>query len=495
MFIVFGPVLLAALLSRALFGQGAASSPEQTTRPFDSKLGRLVVSGSLRTRLEAWDWFRDSANGSYAYSGSLLRVGLTGDKGGYEWQIELALPVLLGLPSNSVAAGVQGQMGFGATYFSANSAGRNSALPFIKQGFIRFKNLGSGNHQSLRLGRMELTEGAEIMPQNGTLAALKRDRVAQRLLGNFGFTHVGRSFDGTQYVFDDSKTNVTLFGARPTRGVFQVDGWGELGINVFYGAVTREISGRRSAAEWRLFGIGYSDYRDGTVKTDNRLLSQRLAERDRIHIATAGGHFLQVAETAAGVFDFLFWGAWQGGSWGILGQRAGAVAVEAGWQPAALRQLRPWVRVGFDYGSGDGNREDRTHGTFFQLLPTPRGYARFPFYNLMNMRDAFGEVMIRPHGNFTLRVDVHSLRLARRNDLWYLGGGAFQPWTFGYTGRPSGGNSGLATLYNASADYGVNAHVSVSVYYGHATGKSVIESIYPQGKSANFGFAELTYRF
>ena len=23
----------------------------------------------------------------------------------------------------------------------------------------------------------------------------------------------------------------------------------------------------------------------------------------------------------------------------------------------------------------------------------------------------------------------------RENDLWYLGGGAYQPWTFGYTGR------------------------------------------------------------
>ena len=495
MVIALGPVLLSATLSPVLFGQSAGSSPEQATRSSNSIFGPLRVSGSLRTRFEAWDWFRDSANNSYVYNGSLLRIGLTGDKGTYDWQIELALPILLGLPRDSIAPGAQGQLGFGGTYLAANSGNTNAAIPFLKQGFIRFKGIGTGKHQSLRFGRMELSEGAEIVPPNGTLAALKRDRIAQRLLGNFGFTHVGRSFDGAQYVFDDGKTNLTLFGARPTRGVFQVDGWGELRIHVFYGAITRERAGSRNAAEWRLFGIGYSDYRDATLKTDNRPLSARLLDPSRIHLATAGGHFLQVAETPAGPFDFLVWGALQGGSWGMLAQRSGAVAVEAGWQPAALRKVRPWVRGGFNYGSGDGNPDDRTHGTFFQLLPTPRVYARFPFFNLMNLRDTFGEVIFRPYGNLTLRADVHALRLAHRNDLWYLGGGAFQPWTFGYTGRPSGGTSGLATLYDASVDYGFTPRASVSVYYGRAAGKSVVNNTYPLGTFAHFGFVELTVRF
>ena len=70
----------------------------------------------------------------------------------------------------------------------------------------------------------------------------------------------------------------------------------------------------------------------------------------------------------------------------------------------------------------------------------------------------------------------------------------FQPWTFGYTGRPSNGHAGLATLYDASADYGVNTHVSVGAYYGYAAGKLVLQSIYPNGKNANFGYLELTFR-
>jgi len=97
--------------------------------------------------------------------------------------------------------------------------------------------------------------------------------------------------------------------------------------------------------------------------------------------------------------------------------------------------------------SGDGNPNDGVHGTFFQILPTPRVYARFPFFNMTNNRDTFGELVLRPAKALTIRSDVHSLALANRDDLWYSGGGMFQPWTLGYTGRPSNGQSGLATLF------------------------------------------------
>jgi hypothetical protein len=44
------------------------------------------------------------------------------------------------------------------------------------------------------------------------------------------------------------------------------------------------------------------------------------------------------------------------------------------------------------------NPNDKTHGSFFQILPTPRPYARFPFYNMMNNEDFYGTVVLRlPH--------------------------------------------------------------------------------------------------
>jgi hypothetical protein len=441
-----------------------------------------------------WDWFEGQANNRYEYLGTLLKVGIGQTKKMFDWQIEMAVPILLGLPANSVASGPQGQMGLGAAYYVGNDRSRNAAMIFPKQGYVRFRNLGGNEAHSIRLGRMEFVEGTETTPKNATVAALKRDRIAHRLIGNFAWTHVGRSFDGAQYVYNTAGTNVTVLGARATRGVFQVDGWGELDVSVFYGAVTRPITTKKSAGEWRAFAIQYRDSRN-VLKTDSRPMDARNPDREPINMTTLGGHYIHNFETAAGQIDVLFWGAGQLGSWGTQDHRAGAVSAEGGYQPPILGKLKPWIRGGYFYGSGDDNPSDDKHNTFFEILPTPRWYARFPFFNLMNNDDIFGQVMLQPHRKLALRAEVHSLRLAARNDLWYLGGGAFQPWTFGYIGRPSSGGRGLATLFDVSADYNAGAGFVLSSYYGVARGKSVVAGVYPDGRNGQLGYIELTYRF
>ena len=99
------------------------------------------------------------------------------------------------------------------------------------------------------------------------------------------------------------------------------------------------------------------------------------------------------------------------------------------------------------------------------------------------MRTCTGTLNLRPVSKLGLRSEVHTLRLASASDLWYLGGGAFQPQTFGYTGRPSNGNRGLANVWDLSADYPLTRYLAATLYYGHAWGKGVISAIYP--KDAN----------
>ena len=74
---------------------------------------------------------------------------------------------------------------------------------------------------------------------------------------------------------------------------------------------------------------------------------------------------------------------------------------------------------------------------------------------MMNNEDFYGTLNLRPASKLALRSEVHALRLANAADLWYSGGGAFQPQTFGYTGRPSNGSRGLANVWDISADYQV----------------------------------------
>jgi len=478
---------LLATRTPALRAQTAAS---QAVAP-----SGVTVSGSIRARSYSWDWFGDTANGDYTYAATLVRIALAKSQPTYDWQVEAALPLILNLPTTAVAATPQGQLGLGATYFAANSNTPNTAALFLKQGFVRWNSLGGIMGQTLKVGRFEFNDGTELTPKNATLASLKRDRVTQRLLGNFGFSDVGRSLDGVQYGLTRAGLNLTGVIGRPTQGVFQVNGWPELDVTVLYGALTGQLGGDRHPAEWRVFGLGYDDYRDGVVKSDNRSLALRSADTRSIAIGTYGGEYLQVMPTDAGALDVLVWGAAQAGVWGTLSHRAGALAVEAGWQPAALGRLQPWIRVGYDYASGDRDPSDSAHGTFFQVLPTPRVYARLPFFNMMNSRDTFGELIVRPSKRLAARADVHALRLADANDLWYSGGGAFQPGTFGYTGRPSSGQSGLAMLYDVSGDYAVTSHFAVGLYYGRAAGMAAIQSIYPSGNHGHLGYAELLWRF
>jgi hypothetical protein len=438
-----------------------------------------------------WDWFdTTAAEPNYTYFASLLRLSFSQERPNWDWQVEFAQPLLLGLPDHSIARAPQGQLGLGANYFAAN-ADSTAGYFFAKQGFVRLKGILGDKASSLRFGRFEFVDSTETAPNDATLAAVKRDRIAHRLIGNFGFSHVGRSFDGVQYVRGTSGMNVTLLAARATQGVFQVDAWGELDTDILYAAITRPVA-KKSPGEWRVFALSYHDGRR-VLKTDNRPAAARAADQHNIRVTSVGGNYLQTLNTGRGTADLLFWGIWQFGSWGVLDHRAGAVAVEGGFQPAL--KLKPWFRAGYFYSTGDNDPNDSQHGTFFQVLPTPRIYARFPFYNLMNNQDAFVEVILRPHPKWTIRSDAHFLRLSDRHDLWYSGGGAFQPGTFGYAGRPSNGSASLANVYDVSADYQVNAHLTLTGYYAGATGRAVIQKTHPNGGTGQLGYAELNWKF
>lgn len=459
------------------------------------KIGGITVTGSLRARFYAWDWFEPaSGENQYEHSGNLLRVNLYQQRKGWDWDAEFAVPFLLGLPANAVAPAPQGALGFGGNYYSANNGEQNTAMVFPKQLFVRFRGLGASEAHSLQIGRFLFLDGSELTPKNPTLANLKQTRIAQRLLGDFGFTDVGRSFDGLHYSYSKPSQDFTFIAAVPTRGVFQVDGWGWNRAGFGYAAYTREWGKGKHAADTRFFMLDYDDWRH-ILKTDNRPTAIRRGDTENIRIETFGGHSIHAFTIRAGTLDAVAWGAVQTGRWGTQVQRAFAMDFEGGFQPKVLPKLKPWIRGGFTYGSGDGNPGDNRHETFFQVLPTPRPYARFPFFNMMNNTDRFGALILRPHSKITVSSEFHSLRLTESNDFWYSGGGVFQPWTFGYTGRSTSGRRSLGNLYDTNAEFRINRKATVTGYFGYTQGLASMEQIYPQGKDGSFGYLEVLYRF
>ncbi len=471
----------------------AAAKSKASPQAGHYEVGPLTVFGDWRFRTEAWDWFQPlSGQNAYAFEHSLLRLGISQKGENFEWLLEGAQDAILDLPTHAVVVGAQGQLGLGGTYYAANGNGQNNANGFVRQAYLGFTLPASGK---LRFGRFAFHDGAEVSPKDKTLATVINTRVSQRLIGDFGFSAVGRSFDGAQFSFNAGNNNLTLVAARPTRGVYQIDAMGELDIDLFYGAFTVPVAAGNSTGELRIFSLGYVDERGSVLKTDNRPAAVRSADAYHIRIGTYGADYVHVFRTQnRGRFDFLLWGALQNGSWGVETHRAGAFLGEAGWQPV-VHVLNPWFRAGYSYGSGDSNSADGHHGTFFQVLPTPRPYARFPFYNMMNNEDFYGISMFRLPHSLVVRSELHALRLASAQDLWYGGGGAFQPKTFGYTGRASGGNRSLANVWDISVDVPLGYGFGLTTYYARAWGKSVVASIYPAGTNAQFGYVETNFHF
>ncbi len=448
----------------------------------------IKVNVMDRTRIDTWQWFAaPPASNSYGYVQSLLRIAAEQRLHNWDWKLELSQPSILNAPGDAIGAGSgQGQLGLGSTYYAANRDSY-SAAAFLKQGFIRH----SSEATNLRFGRFEFVDGTETSPADPTIAWLQSQRIAHRLIGNFGFSNAQRSFDGIDLRLQAGSWNATALAGRADQGVFNMNGNPELNVDLQYLALTRPVG---KHVLWRAFAAGYHDGRTGLTKTDNRSSATRATDHENIRLGTYGADVLASVPAGPGQFDLLFWGAAQNGKWGALNQSAGAVAVEGGYQLSKVA-TSPWLRGGWFRSTGDENPTDNTHNTFFQVLPTPRIYARLPFYNLMNSTDGFVQIMDKPSKALALRSELHWLKLTSPNDLWYLGGGAFDNKVFGYVGRPAQGFSSFASVADISADWRATKAVDLNFYYAFAQGKSVVEAIYPTGSNMQYGYLECVYHW
>ncbi len=470
-----------------------ASLPCTAQNPPVQPVSKSPVSIAVyeRARIDTVQWFNAMPTPEvYGYLESLLRIGVAQKRKSYDWQLELTQPSELFLPSDAVSAvAAQGQLGLGGTYYAANNNQTENAAAALKQGFIRFR--GSPG-RSLRLGRFEFFEGQETTPRNPDLLYLQTNRIAQRLIGNFGFSNAQRSFDGLDGHYDGKTWDITAMAARADQGVFNMNANPELNVDLQYLAYSKYDF--KDHFLWRVFAIDYHDGRTGITKTDNRPLPVRQADLHNIRLGSYGADFLTTVPAGAGMVDLLAWGVLQNGNWGVQNHHAGAVAVEAGFHAAQI-PTEPWLRGGFLRTTGDNNPTDNQHNTFFQVLPTPRVYARFPFYNMMNSQDRFIQLLDKPTKKLDLRADLHFLQLTSSNDLWYQGGGAYDNKVFGYVGRPANLHSSFSSVVDVSADYSVTKNIALTAYYAQVWGKSVIAAIYPVGHKAQYGYMELTYKW
>lgn len=455
----------------------------------------VALTASDRVRGEVVDWFRPPDGSApagaarYAFVANQLRAGMRLTLPHLQLVLEGQDTRLLNLPDDASLGPPFGALGPGALYF-ASTREREQGEPFLKQGFLTLRRSGF----AVTGGRFDYSDGLETVPADPSLALLKRQRIAERLLGPFNFTHVTRSFDGARLAYDAPAWNATALLAHPTVGGFEVSANRELDhVSVAGFALTWRRLPALPPADARLYYLYYEDERRQPTKVDNRPAAVRATDHAQIAIHTWGGHVVTVAELGPGRVDALIWLALQSGTWGQQDHGAWASAIEVGYQLPRV-PVSPWLRLGYDRGSGDDDPDDGAHHTFFQLLPTARVYAQLPFYNLMNSADAFVQLLLQPHAKVSVRLDYHWLRLTESADLWYSGGGATKDDVFGYAGTPSGDRSELAHLADANVTVVLSSRFTLGLYYGHAFGQGVVRSTFA-GADADYGFGEITCRY
>jgi hypothetical protein len=455
----------------------------------------LRMTGELYGGYEVWDFFRPSPainnNNDYDLWAVRARPGILLNTPYVEGFAQAQYVGLYGLPNDAVAS-PGGPLGLGGAYFLANQS-TNASNIFLKQAYLNFKFQALGLPGSLKIGRFEFMDGMEYITGTGKFDGLKRARISQRLLAS-NVVHVGRSFDGFAAVYDRPGFNLTAAGLRPTQGGFTVQGQKEIGdINLFYAALTSKKDALLPGTEGRLFYLNYDDKRNMQV-VDNRPAANRPPlDNQNLNIHTIGAHLLTLQPLGSGSIDALLWGAYQFGDWTDQDHQAWAVAAEAGYQWSDL-PFQPWLRALYYRSSGDNRAGDDTHKTYFTALPSGRAYAKLPFYNLMNLQDAFLQMIVSPTPKNKVTIDLHHLSLSNKNDLFYSGLGSTSRNAFGYSGRPSNGKDEVGQLVDISFTHTLNKQ-SWRFYYGHAFGGDVVRNFYRGKKDADMVYLDFTLVF
>ncbi len=181
-----------------------------------------------------------------------------------------------------------------------------------------------------------------------------------------------------------------------------------------------------------------------------------------------------------------------------LAQRAfaGHVAGAYTWWAVAGT---PHAAVEYNYASGDGNPNDRTHGTFDNLFPSNHGlYGIMDFFSWQNMQDVHLSGSFKPWSRLTLKLDGYAFWLATTQDYFYAGNGTPRK-TGGYGLAPAAGNY-VGSELDLLASYALSRYFSLQAGYGHFfTGDYPRASLANHGGSsstdANFAFAQFYFNF
>lgn len=327
----------------------------------------------------------------------------------------------------------------------------------LHQAYLDWKPGGS-EHWELRAGRQELIYGEE------------------RLVGNFGWDNVGRSFDAARLRYRAGNWSNDFFWGRLV-DVRRAGALHRPGNQDLYGGYFTRAK-KDSAGRTELYAFYL---RDGLRTVGERPLDAAQATR----LVTLG--FRRAWEPASG-WRYGVEHAWQFGQRGPDRDRAAMLIAKGGYLWKARWQ--PRLQLEYDFATGDNNPTDGNAREFNNLFPTNHIY--YGYADLMGLRNVHAlrlTAAVKPHAKLTLEADYHRFLLAAPRGPWKNAGGrvlGFDPT--GESGRDVGQEADL------TARLPLQKHVSLLAGYSiFLPGRFAVRTRGPE--THHFGYIQTTVRF
>ena len=442
----------------ALFPAAARAQTDPTVQAY-------VVDAS---RVEAWSFFEpfdSSLQPDYTILGNRATFGVRVTSPRLDVDGAFQYSQLIRLPERAIGPGAFGSGGF--YYFSAEAPAAYQL--YFRRMMLRVKNVIAG--LSLTAGRMSYSSGEETASGDDRIDELKRNRVGSRLIGDFEWSLFQRAFDAARVDYERPSWAATTGLLFPTQGGYEESANPTMSSVKMLTAAFTTKTALTPHQQVQAFAYHYRDQRDVSTRPDN---TGRPAPRANVDLFTIGASQAGSFPAGRGDIDTVIWSAIQRGDWYAQDHAAFSIAVEGGYRRRT--RWNPWVRIGYQHASGDSSAGDARHETFFAMTPSLNRYSRSATYTPMNLRDAFVQFLLQPHARLKTQLDVHHLRLANASDRWYHGSGATSRTGtfFGFSGRVSGGATGLGTVTEGMVDITVRPQWSARAYAGWMRGGDVV---------------------
>jgi alginate export protein len=408
-----GRRVLAVAVLATVGGAMVAAGPAYAKVDVDN----LTIGGEVRIRYEIRNNTSLNSNGAGNESAAQHRIRVNV---GYDLTPDVSFFAQI---QDVRIYGSEGPFGAGAAaqsgIFAVSSQNQNGTGLDLHQGYILVKNLGLPG-LSLKVGRQEILYGD------------------QRLVGNFGWSMVGNSFDAAKLMYSTPLVDVDLFWARIFDNELAAGCTAGAGNNCtgiifpgntakgtqdqnFYGTyVTLKV-----VPNWTIEPYYFLLQDTRPVVAGNFATVPQAADQTR---STLGARINGRQGIAGGALDATGELAWQFGGMasGAAGQNhdlhinAWAGAFRAGYTFEPV-PMRPRVGIEIDYGSGSNCKAAcGKNNTFDNLFPT--NHFKFGAMDLgswKNMVTYQAVFDVKPDAVSKVQVNFAILRLANHLDNWY----------------------------------------------------------------------------